>query len=315
MKKLWIALVVLCLYVWLAIKLVDIQQWNNLELLMESRPLWILIILIIEFILLAFNILLEAAKWKFIISPIRVITINEAIRTTLAAMALGNITPARTGEHLGRIAWTPRPHRNLSLAFSFLSSMTQSTVIIMALLLSLPFVIGKTVHIIDLKLIIKIITTLIAASVVITSATILLIRKTKFRYTFLKIRLLFVRKIISHQYLAITLLISTLRYIVFAAQLGLMLYAFQPDINFCLLIPLIPTYYFFITVIPSFFLADIGIKGSVALFIFSGIVHSELAVLTAMFLIWIINSALPTLCGNIILTRKHLKSHRETPSI
>lgn len=234
-------------------------------------------------------------------------TLTEAIETTLAAMALGNITPARTGEHVGRIAWLPKHQRSLSVALSLLSSIIQTTVIVMALVLSLPFIIGKTAHAIDLKIIVGTTLTMVAVVVLMFGMAILLIRKTKIRYSFLKIRMLFSRKIVNLRYLSVTFSLSALRYVVFGAQLIIMIHALQPGIDVLGVTALVPTYFFCITIIPSFFLADIGIKGSVALFIFATIPASELSILTAMFLIWIINSAIPTVLGNMVIAKKQIK--------
>ena len=119
--------------------------------------------------------------------------------------------------------------------------------------------------------------------------------------------MLFSRKIVNLRYLSMTFSLSALRYVVFGAQLIIMILALQPGIDVLRVAALVPTYFFCITIIPSFFLADIGIKGSVALFIFATIPASELPILTAMFLIWIINSALPTVLGNMVIAKKQIK--------
>lgn len=308
-KKAWVVLVILALYAYLAYRLVDFEQWEALQQIMAYQTSQLARILLLQLALLAINLLLESLKWRFILRPIKTISITEAISTTLTAMALGNITPARTGEHVGRIAWLPRHQRSLTLALSLLSSMVQTVVIVVALGLSLPFIIGKPTHALDWTSMGRIILTLLAVGLLVLATTILLARTTSIGYKLRRIRLLFARKIINLRYLSVTLSLSMLRYMVFATQLAIMLHAFQPDMDVRHMVALIPAYYFCITVIPSIFLADIGIKGSVALFVFAGISNNELSTLTAMFIIWLVNSAIPTLLGNFIITQKQIKKH------
>lgn len=302
-------MVILALYAYLTHRLVDFEQWEALHQLMANQTNHLVHILLLQMVLLAVNLLLESFKWRFIISPINTISIPDAIGITLTAMALGNITPARTGEHVGRIAWLPHHQRSLTLALSLLSSIVQTLVIIMALGLSLPFIIGQPKLALDSATIIRITLIITAVSLLVVTITIVLARTTSIGNKLRDIRHLFASKIINFRFLSITLLLSVVRYIVFATQLAIMLHALQPDMDVRQMIALIPAYYFCITIVPSIFLADIGIKGSVALFVFAGISSNELSILTALFMIWIINSAIPTLLGNIIIAQKQIKKH------
>lgn len=308
-KKAWVVLIILALYAYLTWRLVDFEQWEALRHLMASQTSQLARILLLQLALLAVNLLLESLKWRIIVSPIKVISIPEALATTLTAMALGNITPARTGEHVGRLAWQPRHQRGLTLALSLLSSMVQTIVIVVALGITLPLIIGNPTHTLDWASMGRIALTLVTAGLLLGIITILLTRTTSIGYKLRRIHLLFARKIINFRYLSVTFSLSAIRYLVFAIQLGIMLQALQPDMDVRQMVGLIPAYYFCITVVPSIFLADIGIKGSVALFVFAGISSNELSILTAMFMIWLINSAIPTLLGNLILTRKQIKTH------
>ena len=62
-----------------------------------------------------------------------------------------------------------------------------------------------------------------------------------------------------------------------------------------------PIYFFFITLIPSFFLADIGIRGSVSLFVFAQFEAQMPLILLAIFFLWFINVVVPALLGTIVL--------------
>lgn len=304
--KAWIIVAILSLYGYLAYRLVDLEQWQALKDLVEDDATQLTVILFLQMLLLLVNLLLESIKWRFMTKPIRNISQTEAFETILAAMALGNITPARAGEHIGRSALAPQGHRSLSIALSLMSSIAQTTIITLMFALSLPFI-TTPLYSIPTELS-AFNPTMAALAMAIATASIVLVvmKKDNLRRIILKTRVLFIRQIANARYLWVVNILSLLRYLVFSSQLLIMLWALQPQVDLGQLAMLIPSYFFTITMIPSFFLADIGIKGSVALFIFSSQhASSELSILTAMFMIWIINSAIPTLIGNIVITKKH----------
>ncbi len=107
-----------------------------------------------------------------------------------------------------------------------------------------------------------------------------------------------------------TFLLSTVRYMVFSAQfylairlMGLNFTAWQ-----CMLV--IPVIYLVLAAIPTLALAEIGVRGSVSVFLFgllteSGILDAgaALAVVSASTLIWLLNIALPSLAGVLVVFR------------
>lgn len=98
-------------------------------------------------------------------------------------------------------------------------------------------------------------------------------------------------------------LINILRYIVFSYQLYLF-FTFDPSVFDSSLIANILVYYLIITIIPSVGLADIGIRGSIAIFIFG---NSYMGKWTgvAIILIWLFNRVLPSIIGTFSLFKKN----------
>jgi hypothetical protein len=107
-----------------------------------------------------------------------------------------------------------------------------------------------------------------------------------------------------------TLLLSILRYIVFAIQfyiairfMGLQFTAWQ-----CMLV--IPVIYLALAAIPTVALTELGVRGSVSVFLFGLLAGSNgldatatLAVVTASTFIWVLNIALPSLAGVLVIFR------------
>ena len=109
--------------------------------------------------------------------------------------------------------------------------------------------------------------------------------------------------------LLMVLLISGLRYVVFSFQFYLLLRAFQVPINYYSAIVLIGLIYLLMTIIPTIALTELGVRGSVSLYVFALYLeplglwgqNSSLGVLSATSILWLINLALPALLGVIFV--------------
>jgi hypothetical protein len=91
---------------------------------------------------------------------------------------------------------------------------------------------------------------------------------------------------------------------VFTLQYVLILKLFGIELSVIDSIICIALNFFLITIIPTYALAEIGIRGTVAVTIFSVYGISSLPVLSAALLIWIINLAIPALIGTLILIKE-----------
>ncbi len=100
------------------------------------------------------------------------------------------------------------------------------------------------------------------------------------------------------------IVLTLFRFIVFNLQLFAVFMVFNIEIPFTDFIQLSPVYFLFITLIPSFILADIGIRGSVAMLVFSGANSPEPMVLTAILILWLFNVVAPAITGSWILHKK-----------
>ena len=74
-----------------------------------------------------------------------------------------------------------------------------------------------------------------------------------------------------------------------------------PELSFVELFVGITLTYLFTTIIPTSVLGEIGIRGSVAMFIFEAFTPQVAIIFQVSLLIWIINIVAPTLIGSVIL--------------
>lgn len=90
----------------------------------------------------------------------------------------------------------------------------------------------------------------------------------------------------------------------FCSQLGILIYAIGEFEMYEVigLVSLIPVYYYVQTIIPTVALSEIGVRGMIMMFLFSGVLM-ESEVLLISFLIWVINLIIPGLIGLLFLAK------------
>ena len=97
------------------------------------------------------------------------------------------------------------------------------------------------------------------------------------------------------------LLYSVGRYIVFTTQFFILLQVFDVQIGYVDTMILITTMLLVISIIPTIAITEIGIRGSVALFLFGLVSVNAIGILSATFVMWVINLLLPALIGTIFI--------------
>ena len=92
---------------------------------------------------------------------------------------------------------------------------------------------------------------------------------------------------------------SIARYIVFTTQFFILLQVFEIDISYIDAIILTSIMLFVISIIPTIAITEIGVRGSVALFLFGLVSSNTEGILSATFVMWVINLLLPALFGTV----------------
>ena len=97
------------------------------------------------------------------------------------------------------------------------------------------------------------------------------------------------------------LLYSIARYMVFTTQFFILLQIFEVHVSYIDYFILTTVMLFVISVIPTIAITEIGVRGSVALFLFSLVSVNTVGILSATFVMWVINLLLPALIGTIFI--------------
>jgi hypothetical protein len=272
----------------------------------EFSPFQLLAI-ITAILLIPANWLIESWKWHILLKKTDQTSFKTAIRATLNGLVFSSMLPNRVGETLGRTLYLPPKNRTNGALHSVLTSASQLTTTLIIGLLVLPFyfiVIDQGLN--------------LGLSILSLSAPVLiLIGYFNLRTVFkLVSKWKWVRKKLSKhneafgQYsnlqLAHVLLLSIFRYFIFSIQFTLLIFTFESNFSIFHAVVSIPVIYLLTTTIPSFSLAELGLRESVAVLILGALNYSIVPILASTFSIWLLNIAVPTLIGLALLLFRKL---------
>ena len=256
--------------------------------------------------LLPLNIFLEAAKWRILAGTIMRLSFAQSLASVLGGIAASMVTPNRLGEYPGRIAFLSGHRRSARLlSISVMGAASQMLAVLffgMVGLVYYSFQSGRLYALLAL-----------AGTAMITGAVALFFARFEDWAHRLEGNRLFRRLRLYARALRATtgrerarvLGFSLLRYATFSAQLLLMLRwqgiapAWGPGILLCFL------FFYTLAVVPTIALAELGVRGAIAVFLFGTFApHGEAPILTATAALWVLNLAFPSLAGLALLWRR-----------
>lgn len=272
---------------------------------------------ILEFVILMlvfgiFNRFLESLKWMLLVNKSEELSFINAYKSVLAGMAVGFITPAKSGDVLGRALFLKNKNVVLAATLSFSSGYFQTYATLMFGLFGAGILCLYSEG--------------MEFQFAITCAFLLAIfTLCIFTYVFFKpslvahflLRFSIIRKLKKNKNLFLfehhhsemkqLLGLSLARYLVFLFQFLLALYFCEVRADFILLFSLVTSVYLFTSFIPSSLFGKIGVRESVSIAVFVPFGFDASAVLAASLLIWIFNQAIPSFSGAMLILFR--KSH------
>jgi hypothetical protein len=214
-------------------------------------------------------------------------------------MITGMLTPNMLGNFIGRVLYFERKHRIQLTLLTFIGSMSQFVITMLVGALGI-ILLQKMPFTNDLG---------VLTYIIISMASLAFL----FFYFRLEWLLRFFRKrtfvagllsiFVNHKDIRLRMLILALiRHIVFTLQFACVLYAFGIEINETSVL-WIWQFYFWITLAPSLFLGKLGVRESVAVWVFVAAGMDELSVVLSAFSIWVMNLFVPTVLSLLFLKR------------
>jgi hypothetical protein len=284
------------------------EQFNNADVLQQIKGHYSILIVIV--LMMFLNWFLEALKWQFLIKKIEVISFSRSVRAVFSGITVSAFTPNRVGEYGGRVFCLEKADRIQAVFITIIGSMAQliTTIFFGSIgILLLPSLMPEFTQILSLMeysypilvFVFLLLNSLLIFIYLNTSVLSLLLSRIKFLNKYEKYNSVF--SFYSAEELAKVLLFSVARYAVFTTQFFILLHVFGVVINYTDALVLIMTMLFVISVIPTIAITEIGVRGSVALFLFGLISSNTVGILSATFVMWIINLLLPALIGTAFI--------------
>ena len=270
--------------------------------------------LIVMVLLLPVNWMLEVVKWKLLVDKLEKVTLWNATKAVLTGISVSMFMPNRVGDYLGRVFVLKKADRLQAVLATIIGSLAQLiTTILFGLLGGIMFY--PSYFGFPDRLSGWLYAGLIFVAVVLAFTVVFaFLNFASFSDVIRRISGRFYRSIEKYAQvfswysipdLLKILGISIGRYLVFSLQFYLLLIAFGLDISYPTAIMLIGLVYLAIAVIPTIALTELGVRGSVSIFIFalyfenlgnwSG--NASLAVFSASGLLWLVNLAFPAFLG------------------
>lgn len=281
-------------------KLIQFNEWTAFYEHIDQNHIqfWFLLttLIFLSFLTLA----LEGLKWQQLISLVYSLKFSDALFQILKGLQGGIVTPARLGDPPSRAMHLPKEFRSKSLLLSVMGIMIQNLTIGTGAILGLLFL-NKAI-VADASCISQLETAVIKYAgilvLLIITGQVLLLIGTRFLKKFSLIRkitsfFLIVKDFKLREVLNVILL-TILKYSVFCFQFWLILFYFE-IITDPSHIALVAIYFGAITLLPTFAIADLGLRGSIAILLFGLISFNSLGIVMSVFLLWCLNTAMPAM--------------------
>lgn len=257
--------------------------------------------------LMVVNWSLEAWKWKIAVNRIQPLSFSTAFRAILSGVSFSVSTPNRVGEYLGRILYMEDGNRLKTIAVTIVGSISQLIITLVmglsGLILLKPAIeAGQVVSGLWLQVVIYGV-----------MAAILVLLLFYFRLSWLANwidRLPFMKKFnyltraledLNTGILVRLLAFSFLRYLVFIGQYYLLFVFFDVKLSGWEACWSVSVSFLVMAILPTFAIAELGLKGKVAL-IFTGLFSSNKAgIFFATAGIWFINLVIPAILGSLLI--------------
>ncbi|WP_282124574.1 lysylphosphatidylglycerol synthase domain-containing protein [Algibacter mikhailovii] len=263
--------------------------------------------ILVLLVLTCLNWSLETLKWQSLVHPIKKIDFKAALAQSLGSLTASLFTPNRIGEYGAKALYFQPNLRKSILLINFLSNLLQLSITICLGGVGLSYL---WLNFNQLALDYNNLLVYALFIIVILITLFVILNNSKYTIAGLSIPKL-KQRISSYPKRLLTkgLLYSFCRYLIFSFQFYFSLQLFQVNINYFDAMSVIMSMYLIVSVLPSIFIFDVVIKGSVSVYLFSFLDVNELSVLCITTLMWLLNFVFPSLIGSyFVLSFKPVKS-------
>ncbi len=277
-----------------------------------------LLLLLLVLLMMVLNWSIETLKWKLLIGKLQQISFWQAFKGVLSGVTLGTFTPNRIGEFGGRIMFLKNNYRIKGIVVTLIGSFGQiittlltglgSFCIYLLFFAKVPWIQAHMGLLIETIVIFS--TIGLAITVLIIYFNVNLIERVLLRIKYVRKFKKYLNILTAYGYLDLLKLLglSFFRFFVFAMQFYILLYVFHISISFFAGMVMISLIFFVQTLIPSFTLTEIGVRGQVSVFFLCYLTSksNSLGIVYASLSLWIINLIIPAIIGAVFMLQKNI---------
>lgn len=261
----------------------------------------VLVLLILSIL----NWFFEVLKWRMLATTIKKISFKNALEQSLGALTASLFTPNRIGEYGAKAIYFAPHLRKRIMLVNIIGNTLQMVITTLLGLVGFSFYILKYNPNLNYNKLIIILILLLLALVVIC----FIIKKTNFNikgFSFKKTLLFF--KQFPKNKLTLSFILAIIRYAIFSFQFYVLLNILKINLSYLDTMVIITSMYLLASIIPSIFIFDVVIKGSIAVYLFSLAGVNEFVILCIITTMWILNFVIPSIFGSYyVLNFNHLK--------
>ncbi len=265
------------------------DQFQNRSISFEELeiPKYLVPVLLFQILLMILNWYSEIFRWKISVEVTEEISFKQASIDVLGGLTMNWILPFTAGDFVARVI-----SKKDRLGTTSAILLNRTIMLLMTLILG---VYGTSVFLKD-----QFNWSYLLGSLVL----VLLVAAASYRAIPKKFTSYFGE--LENRTLGKILFISIGRYLVFFLQFIILLKFFNPDLTIPILSAGIGWIFFVRTSIPSL-LGGLGLRESSALIFFQGLVENLGSIVCPVFILWILNTAIPSIIGAMLLWK--LKAH------
>jgi hypothetical protein len=296
-------LILISAYTYVFYKIISFNNYTELIKHLKEMSINNFIYLLFVFLLLPINWLIEAYKWKKIVSKSQNLSVKTAYKSVLAGCSTGFFTPNRIGDMVGRLMFLDPANRKMGMSYFLVNSLSQNIAIILVglpaailffSLVSNLFSVGFSYYFAGIILL------FLVLSILLFILPRLAVSKKLNRLSTYIQAFVYFKKLDFIKILAFSLF----RFTIFCVQFYFMLLFWGVNLSVWQALLVIPTNYLFITFTPSLAFSEPAIRSSYGVLFIGAFLNQAPAIAFAGFALWLINYAFPMLFGAVFLVKK-----------
>jgi hypothetical protein len=250
--------------------------------------------------MMAFNWLLEAQKWRYLVAPIQKISAARALAAVVSGITVSLFTPNRIGEYAGRVLHLARPGRLKAVVATVVGSMNQLLVTVAAGTVSLLAILAPQAVQDPVVAVTALVLAAGLAFMTLAYFNVSLAYGWLSRFRFLKKADPYLRVLLNyrrHELLRVSGW-SVMRYAVFTLQFVLLLKLYGVETGGAgVTLRQIALSFLILSAVPTFAVTELGVRGSVALYCLEPLTGDSVGVLAASSTLYFINLLIPAAAG------------------